>query len=172
MADEVAGYKCTVARKQDCPGNGPDPPPAYPRIFLRSNIKGAPLCRPGSHAGASICSWPLVNPWRAQRDIRVCTVLERAPFPKVTFEQNPTGHLLPICTHTTPNHAETRPTTRHHRASSNWRTSRAFSRHRLRDQRVAVLWPSRAHNPKVAGSNPAVQRSRHRKGRSHSRISA
>jgi len=40
-----------------------------------------------------------------------------APFPKVTFEKNPTGHLLPICSHTTQNtlkRDQTSETTAHH----------------------------------------------------------
>src|SRR5882762_3681397 len=75
---------------------------------------------------------------------------DTASFPKVTFEKTPTGHLLPICSHTTPNHAETRQIIRHDRASPNlWNVS-AVLPHRLRDQRVAVLWPLLAHNPKVA----------------------
>src|SRR5688572_23945380 len=102
------------------------------------------------------------NAKRAERTLKgprkPCSSLQFygiAPFPKVIFEKNPTGHLLPICSHTTPKHAETRPNIRDHRASPNWRTSRlSFVRSPARSERCR-LWPSRAHNPKVAGSNPA-----------------
>jgi len=59
--------------------------------------------------------------------------------------------LLPFCSHKTPNQGQTGATTPHQHKTSNCPPQNVF-RERSEGYRS---WPSRTHNPKVAGSNPA-----------------
>ena len=75
----------------------------------------------------------------------------RPVFPRSGFRVEPKGQLLPFCSQIIPKQPEMGTTTRQHEVTNN---SRPFRRFSVRSEGYRPD-PSRAHNPKVAGSNPA-----------------